>query len=160
YRQDLDAALAQLRSAIRSARLADVPELLWRYELDEARALYARGELTALLARCDELLPRLQATGDNYAVAQLYGLIALAKIVRGELLDGLAAAEQAYATREEMGDAHGLMTASNHRTLALIYLGRIGEAHALIDHALLSHEATGDMHDLAYTLDKLAMVQM
>src|SRR5262249_25054162 len=29
YRQDLDAALAQLRSAIRSARLADVPELLW-----------------------------------------------------------------------------------------------------------------------------------
>jgi len=160
YRQDLDAALAHLRIAIQSARQTDLPELLWGYELEEARLLYVRGELAALLARCDDLLPRLHASGDSYAMSQLYSLLALSKITCGELAAGLAAAEQAYAIRQEIGDTHGLTPAANLRALALIYLGRLAEARVLIEHVLATYEATGDRHDLGYTLDKLAMIQM
>ncbi len=160
YRQDLDAALAHLRIAIAFARQTELPELLGGYELEEARLLYARGELAALLARCDELLPRLHATGDSYAESQLYSLMALSKIACGELVAGLAAAEQSYFIRQAIGDTHGLMAAANLRALALIYLGRLAEARTLIEHALETYQASGEQHDFGYTLDKLAMIQM
>jgi tetratricopeptide (TPR) repeat protein len=160
YRQDLDAALGHLQIAIQSARQTDLPELLWGYELEEARLLHARGELPAVLARCDDLLPRLRASGNSYAESQLYSLLALSKITCADLAAGLAAAEQAYTTRQAIGDTHGLMAAANLRALALIYLGRLAEARVVIEQVLETYQATGDQHDYGYTLDKLAMIQM
>ena len=160
FTSDFDGALAHIRSAGYIAEQSGLAELARRCRMDEASLLFSRGQLDATIDRCLTIMPQLHASGDSYAIGQLYGIMALSYLLRDDLEAGLDAAEQGYAVREEIGDRHGMMMAANHRALLLITLDRLVEARALVDRILALDGLTGDIHALGFALEKLAILQM
>jgi len=160
YTLDLDAALVHVQSASRTAEQSGLSELAWRCRMDEAILLFMQGRVATALGRCEAILPQLRATGDSYAIGQLYSIMTLNYLLYDDLAAGLAAAEQAYAVREEIGDRLGMVMAANQRALLLIALDRLAEARALVVRTLALDELTGDMYELGFALEKLAIVQM
>jgi tetratricopeptide (TPR) repeat protein len=157
---DPDLAVAHLRSAVATARAAELWTLCGRQLLNLGVVQLDTGRLDEAQAHCDEAETMARATGDLHCLSKVLHTSGVVRYFRGDAAGAVALLAEALATKRRLGNPEALTISQQSMALALLALGRVAEAETMVGDALAGTAGASDGWRHAHALDALAMIRM